>query len=390
MKKNTANMLCYVGENFYEIRVFTSSLVNTYSLVDMTMDEIGRLIADIFEMYFIRGVSFYIAIESLFVVEIPWSRSLLTNSSEYLRLLIEPVLPINTNFFDYYFWYPPPKSNTDNYLIGFDISKLTDIKMLLESHNKGIKFHYSNEIHQAIKKIGPSKDIYNIIIPSQHNFVAVGIVEKDTRFSYLQIIKYEKPLSPVNLEGFKSFLSVKFPIWLEKAAIEYKFVKPVFNIISVRSWYQKKSSYLIMLFILLSFMMAIKIINESFSINQLVDQKQMLIQETNKVLKETTISNKKDTHNLLPFFRILSQKLPNNIYIEHTSSNNLHDHVVSFSLSGKAQSFLLLDEYLINLKSTPNVISADIISSYEDESTLPKVISFEIKITMQDMEGTYE
>lgn len=76
------------------------------------------------------------------------------------------------------------------------------------------------------------------------------------------------------------------------------------------------------------------------------------------------------------------------IYIQRVSTTSAQDDISAVLLSGKAASFIALDNYISALKANKNVMNVDIVSSFEDKTTLPMVISFEIKINLKNVENS--
>ena len=139
-----------------------------------------------------------------------------------------------------------------------------------------------------------------------------------------------------------------------------------------------------LLFIILTILF-ISVTLKSSNENQLSKKLDDLQQKNNELTQSISYLNKKPTNTTASMLKNIDISTPSNIYVQRIITNNLQDHTTSFILSGKSDSFLSLDSYITTLKSNENIINVDLISSFEDNSTIPSVISFDIKISIKNI-----
>lgn len=387
MNKSDKKIIFTVGKELYSCAIYAPQLIEVVNFDCLPDIDFKNFISKIIENHKINQVVFYFIVESLVAITVPWSIELLVRPKKYIEIFINPLLPINHGIEDYYFWYKKPVYANDVPIIATNLEKISDIKKIILNIKSSIRFTYINEITDTLNSHYQDKGgEFNAIIPSMNDYFAVSVIDTKNHMKFLGIVRYKDEIHLDDLEKFKFFLMMKLPNFSNVESPNYRLIQSTQQNNHKLSKRYLNVNYIIfsLLFIILTILF-ISITLKSSNENQLSKKLDDLQQKNNELTQSISYLNKKPTNTIASMLKNIDISTPSNIYVQRIITNNLQDHTTSFILSGKSDSFLSLDSYITTLKSNENIINVDLISSFEDNSTIPSVISFDIKISIKNI-----
>ena len=387
MNKSEARLVVTIGKNLYRYAIYAPELVEIKEISELSDQALKDLLENAIQDYPVREVIFYFLAESLITTMIPWAPEFLVQPQSFIKLFIEPILPVNHQLTDYHFWYNQPDYLQDTPVIAGSNAKIRPLQELLLSIKSNLLFTYLNEITETLHNYPYQANKFNAIIPSINDYVAVAIVSPKDRVEFLSIVQYKDDITIAKLEKFKAFLTLKLINWSEAASPDYKILTPEYKPYLPQKKFSKY--YLIVSLLIIGLMaLLISILISVNDLNKLRSKSDDLQQQHAKLTQLATLPNTTAKKELIPLLKSIDTATPMDIYIQRVSTTSAQDDISAVLLSGKAASFIALDNYISALKANKNVMNVDIVSSFEDKTTLPMVISFEIKINLKNVENS--
>lgn len=392
MNKSDKKIIFTIGKELYSCAIYAPQLIEIVDFNCLPDIDFKNFISKIIENHKINQVVFYFIIEDLITITVPWSIELLVRPKKYIEIFINPLLPTNHRVEDYYFWYDKPVYANDVPIIATNMEKILDIQKSLLNIKSGIKFTYINEITNTLNSHCQNKGSeFNAVIPSMNDYFAVSVIDAKNHIKFLGIVRYKGEIHLDDLEKFKFFIMMKLPNFSNVESTNYRLVQSTQqNNHEVRKICLNANYFIFSLLFIIVTALFISVTLKSGNENQLSKQLDDLQQKNNELTQSISYSNKNPINKTATMLKNIDISTPSNIYVQRVITNNLQDHTTSFILSGKSDSFLSLDSYIITLKNNENIANVDLISSFEDNSTIPIVITFDIKISMKSIEESNE
>lgn len=386
MNKSEVRLVVTIGKNLYRYAIYAPELVEIKEVSEVSSQRLKDLLTNAIQDYSIHEVVFYFLTESLLTTMIPWAPEFLVRPQMFINLFIEPILPVNHQLTEYHFWYDLPEYLQDTPLIAGSTAKIRPLQELLLSIKSNLLFTYLNEITETLHNYPYQANKFNAIIPSVNGHVAVAVVSHKNRAEFLSIVQYKEEVTNATLKKFRSFLILKLFNWSEAAASDYKILTPKYKPHASLKPTNKYYFILLLLAIILMTLLVFTIMTAN-ELGKLREKSDELQQQHNKLSQLSSLPNTIPTKKLLPLLKSIDMTTPLDIYIQRVSTTNAQDNISTLLLSGKATSFIVLDNYISALKENQNVMNIDIVSSFEDKTAIPIVISFEIKINLKNVEN---
>lgn len=387
MNKSEARLVVTIGKNLYRYAIYAPELVEIKEISEASSQGLKDLLTNAIQDYSIHEVVFYFLTESLITTMIPWAPEFLVRPQVFINLFIEPILPVNHQLTDYHFWYEQPKYLQDTPLIAGSTAKIIPLQELLLSIKSNLVFSYVNEISETIHGYPYQANKFNAIIPSVNDYVAVAIVSPKDRVEFLSILQYKDDITIAKLEKFKAFLTLKLINWSEAASSDYKILTSEYKPYLPQKTFNKYYLILSLLAMGLTVLMVL-ILMTANGLGKLRSKSEDLQQQHAKLSQLAVLPNTTTQNKLIPLLKSIDIATPLEIYIQRVSTTTAQDNISAVLLTGKAASFIALDNYISMLRANKNVVNVDIVSSFEDKTTIPAVISFEIKINLKNVENS--